>query len=607
MLYRDEMPTAQFIDDYYAHLDGLWNKSRSKWKVVDEYYNRTFPLWRLDQPRPIYRPSTARNLIDHAVDTQLAYDAVVRRQPGGESEGAKDKANRVEEAMIALLFDAALQDLMLTWKQVGRHLLTYGYSSVEGPLWKKYMDMDKPRKQQSEKKEQFEVRMEEYEDERRGWNPVRIRAPHPSSILMDPMEKQPKLAIKVNQWFAGELERHSTYKKKIRAHADIYQRGDLKPYDTVKTVELFTPRWHTLKVQGEKNNIYTEANLSGFVPFTHGYAGFGMELTDAKEMDPSYLAVGLLDHVMDSIKVQAQRMTAEHNAMIEASFTRRGYDGDTAEGVQSLRNAEGGGVMPGEKEDWWILDSPHIERWFFQVGRNVDADIEAGTYIPSLRGAREEGVTTVGQQVILSTAAARKFAAPARQLEHMATITVSRILRLVAQMGETIRVGGFELRPSDIGKNFNIQVAFEIIDPILQLQKREMGLKEVLAGGKSWETYYEEDANLENVTREIDRLNQQRVREHPIVVALTAATTARAMGNEESGQVFDQQVQQLLSEADQSLDITRSITEQGTNDAIPPIPNGATPSIPNENPLADLANREGLGTDAVRPQPRDLR
>ena len=101
------------------------------------------------------------------------------------------------------------------------------------------------------------------------------------------------------------------------------------------------------------------------------------------------------------------------------------------------------------------------------------------------------------------------------------------------------------------------------------------------------------------MTREIDRLNEQRVREHPIVVALNAATTARKMGNEEAGKVFDQEAQQLLSEADQSLDITRSTANPETN--------GATPTSPNEGPLADLANREGLGPDAVRPSPRDLR
>ena len=71
---------------------------------------------------------------------------------------------------------------------------------------------------------------------------------------------------------------------------------------------------------------------------------------------------------------------------------------------------------------------------------------------------------------------------------------------------------------------------FELIDPVMQMQNREMGLREVQQGLKSKQTYWSADARLEDATGEETRLLRDMIRAQPEVIKILAAAVAKEEG-----------------------------------------------------------------------------
>lgn len=518
-------------DEYYQ---GVWNKTHAEWRDLDDYYHRRFPLWPAAvKDREEYRPSTATNIIDHASDVQLAFIPKVHRNPVSDTDPHRRAADRLEVGLGAILEDCALHDSILTWKQMGRHLIHYGYAPVEGPMLS-YEDRPVLGDQGPEESDDsYGERKTIHGAKMRDWNPVRIRAVHPSHVLMDPMEKQPTLAIKHETILADRLHELSITKKrryrKYGAELNMAGRGN---YDPVDVVHYWTAHWHAVMTNDHKQMLWTEANHSGFLPYAHAFSGFGM-LPTGQEFDPVYFAVGILSPIRDSLKLQAQRSSANHTLLMRAAYTNLGTSKDPFELAKEMASE---GIVQGEEGQFFLMPTPQVAGWMMEVGREVTDDIEQGSYPKPLGGYREPGVVTVGQQQILTNTGNRKFAGPTRQMEHVATITTSRILRLVELLEEPIGVGGQMVKPADIHNTYAVRTTFENLDPALDLQRRELGLREYQLGLKSDETYWEIDARLENIAQERERLDNQLVRGHPEVTRLRALEAARRLDLEDEAE-----------------------------------------------------------------------
>ncbi len=89
---------------------------------------------------------------------------------------------------------------------------------------------------------------------------------------------------------------------------------------------------------------------------------------------------------------------------------------------------------------------------------------------------------------------------------------------------------GHEIRPADLEGEYSVDVKFELIDPVLQMQNREMGLREVQQGLKSKQTYWSADARLEDATGEEGRITREQVLSQPEVMKILADYVAREEG-----------------------------------------------------------------------------
>ena len=89
---------------------------------------------------------------------------------------------------------------------------------------------------------------------------------------------------------------------------------------------------------------------------------------------------------------------------------------------------------------------------------------------------------------------------------------------------------GHQITPADIQHDYACKVSFELVDPVLQMQSRELGMREVQQGLKSKETYWAADARLEDATGERRRLLEDLIRTDPEVQKILAGEVMKEAG-----------------------------------------------------------------------------
>ena len=516
---------ARFILDKAAQLQGLWDQAHRNWEEIDAYYHQTNKLWADGIIRPSLHTARASSIIDHAVDNFLSGEPRVHRNPSGLGRVHQERADDIEPWMQRILVQTSMLEPIPTWKQVAKNMAMYGYTVAEGAVLSMADWPEEPEKEKGESKEDFNSRMSLYKNQKRTWMPFRVRAPHPAQVLLDPSEKEPREGVKRVKRYAWQLEEITEHKASKMKGVELFDPKST-PYRLVDCLEYWSKEYHALVAEGKL--LFKEKNMWGYVPFVHAFAGWGQESTNSNEPSPADLAKGLLTPLLDDLKAQSQAFTGRQNALVEASFQKWGTTRDASEIANQLKK---GDVIDNiQQGDLWKIIIPQLPQWLFESDALIDRDLEMGSFSRTLAGGRETGVSTVGQQAILSTAAAKRFVTPSRQIEQMATIIASRILRLMDVINEKIQVGEFTVGPKEIDHDYSIDIHFELVDPVLALEQRQLGMAEVAARLKSKQTYWAADAKLEDVSGEKMRLLEELVEESPEVVAILAQEVARRNG-----------------------------------------------------------------------------
>ena len=591
----DEKPTVESIRQITRYLQDVWSKTHVKWEDIDSYYHQTCKLWPENLHRPEgLKPARSRSIVDHAVDHQLAYEPIVHRFPATQTEVSQRRADEVEPALKAILDEASLFEPTMTWKQIGKHLLLYGYAVVEDALDSSCMTQrrEKPRKGRNEPQDEFDRRVRVHKNAVKSMMPFRTRAPHPARVLLDPMEKEPRMAVKHAYRRSIDLEEIT----RTRMSGSRAKRGEVhpwkvsdNPFELVMVDEFWSECWHAMVADSEL--LFVEKNTWGFIPFSHAFSGYGQEVTSVEECDPSYLAVGILEPVIPALKAQAQAVAGRHNALMEATFNPTGTVMDASELEEQL--SRGDVIEMGNKSDVWKMEIPQLPRWMFASEEWLDRDIELGTFSRALAGIREQGVSTVGQQAILTTAAGRKFVSPTKQLEHLATTSAAHILQWIDVLELDLRIRGHQIADNMLESDYSCTVSFELIDPVLQLQFRELGMREVQQGLKSKETYWSSDARLEDSTGEQKRLLEDLIRQDPRVQELMAKEVAREAGLQD---LLDKEEDRMKNQQMSAMDAQATPGPGGM-----PAQQGMGPGRPPRNPLTpDTARPSRIGQELAR-------
>jgi len=504
----NDKPDAATIDDIKSYYQGLWGEVHAKARILDQYMKRQFQVWDSENAhRPVYRPSTAARIVKGAADTQMAFVANVHRDPLDDSTKSLQDADAIEESLNAILQDSAAYESVHPWKIADKTIIHLDQVIIEGPLLDLSGKPVAPDKSDYSDPSDFKQAEKIYRAEKRNWNPIRIKVPPVSTVLLDPEAKDPPFAIKTGSTPAWKLHALTKHKKNpakgvSRRNVDVFTYDEKKQHDMVNVTEWWSRQWHALKVDNG-DLLYVEKNLSGFVPFALAFAGFGMVYANGAIEGFSYTPEGLLWDVLDSLQKEAQQKTAKHELLIQSTFRHIITEKDASTLAQEMANSDIIGDT--DPDSIRYLDAKDIPGNLLRAGMEIDADIESGTYSKSLTGNRQTGVDTVGQQAILSDAAERKFAAPLIQMDDLASIIGSRILRLVdivPDLKEGIGARGKQLTRKGINGVYNVQVTFPMKDRILALEERRQGLAELQSGAKSLRSFLEDDRRVPNAHRE---------------------------------------------------------------------------------------------------------
>lgn len=604
---EERIPDKQDIDDEVTHLERLWGPTHLHWQnVIDPWYWQTVDIWTpsnaVGRPstRPQYRPSTARALVDRASDTWLSFEPHLHREPVGTGNQHEKDADEVETSTFHVIMDAQIQSANLGFKQAGKYGADYGYWVLKAPfLDDMSLRPEKPdRADYKGDTEGFELAEIDYKNSRKFWNPIRIEAPHPSTVLMDPGKRNPDAALPVMKMFAKDVyaaveSRHiriAAGEKDITAFP-LENLETQNPWEQWGIKERWSIWWHVMmRANGEI--MFTEKNTWGYQPFQQAFAGFGQERTgEAFEGDPIWAAQGIIDSIIPALYAQAQSMSAKHNAIVERGFPRMGSE-HPEETAQQL--AQEGAILEGKKDDIWWMNAAELERGLVQYGEDINNDIELGTFARDVAGLRQQGVSTVGQQAILSQASARKFVQVSKQLDYMATVVARNILKLVDRLGDEITVASHTLKPSIIHHDYAITAEFQQVDPILQLQRQEHGLQEVTKGIKSKETYRETDLRVANESLEKDRLIKEKVREMPEYFFAMAEIVAMEDGMDALSRKFKEMKDAAagLAPEEESPPSATGVSPAAGGAAIDSVRNALTGDVGNQ-PRTPLPTRNG--------------
>ncbi len=539
-----ERPDEEIINRFYSKMGELWSNAHQEFRDNDAYYQRKFKVWsNTYQGRPVFYDSTPTHLVDHAVATLMSFSPRIHREPVGETEQHKQDATNLEHGLKSIMDDAALHEPTIPWKVCAQYLVAHGYAVVEAPVLVGLGQRPtEPVESEFDDEEAFETAKTIYRANRKSFNPVRIRVPHPSTVLMNPREKVPTVAIKASKMTAQELHEQSITKKRKqrRKYAEIFDMGNKDPWDEVEVWDYWTPYWHVKLVANSSPSynasptsraatpIWMERNTWGFVPFVHSFAGWGMDMADTGG-DPKNFAQGILGPNKETIRKRTQEISAFHQILLRFAYAPMGTSRDPITLAQAISNE---GILEGDPQDFWVMNTPDVPGWALQLRSQTDSTLEMGTYSSALAGVRQAGVTTVGQQAILNTAGMRIFSGVALQREHMASIVGSRILQLVDSVSELaggIGANGKTLNRSTIHNVYGIQVAFPHGEPVMELQQRQMAMSEYGAGLIDPMTYYE-TAGYENGTEIKQRLIEESVRNLPSVREKVETLVAQQMG-----------------------------------------------------------------------------
>ncbi len=522
----------EFAEQAESYYRDVWSDTHEQWKKTDSFATLTYPIWStpaLNSAREKLYPSTARSTIDHAVDTLLAFSPTLHREPVRDTDESRTWADNVEESLIKILDDATIRSAKgIPTKVLARHFVENNYGILQLSLDSMTVRSipRPPERERTESDDNFKTRQKLFESQQRSWQPIRFNAPHPSTVLMDPEQRIPPMAIRMMKMTTIDLHEHTKRRKEIHGlrRANVFSLTEHLPFERIELWDVWTANWHMM-MEPHNEPLYVERNTWGFVPFIHAFGDFGR--IDSENV-LNTLAEGILASAEDELVMQARQRNAKNEFLVSRAYANLATTGDPAAMAEQMAND---GFIQAEQNEVFQIDLGQIPAGLFALGQETDDSIQLATFSRSLAGVRQAGVSTVGQAAMQSTAAGRRFAGTARQMEFMHELFLGYVLQMSDINNWTIGIRGKRLIPKEIEGVYDIDVTFEILDEAIRIQRQQTASSEFDRGLIDKWTYWEETGRG-NATELERRLLRQDIRDMPEIKMILARQIAQEDGIE---------------------------------------------------------------------------
>ena len=507
-------------------LELFYTPARTAMKQAKDYYD----LKLKNVPTPstkysAYIPSTARSIIDKAVDHIIVGNPVVTVPPQKTSAEAQKQADKLEQFYTAWLKRIDTFQKEPLFRTAAKFGLLCGMFVIKGPLWDVWSDKKAPQQRETEKSADFEKRQTEYNTYERYRLPIIARAIDPESILISPGSFPPEYVIEVVK----------------KSDSAFKERWEIKEEGEIEWVEYWDKEnkvffCNNRPVQEEKDR----KNILGFLPYLIGYSGLGY----ASEK-PEDEIVGLLNPVFSALEAEARIMTA-----LDFIIQRHAYPiyYSREDPSKVLLDLEPGQIahIP-EGYDLGMVPIPQSLPDLYRMAQIITSHIERATYSDVIHGIRPEGVASGYMEAILVGQARLKFGPVLQALEIQGAQLLSNIARLIEVTGKKVTVwattpqGNIDekIGPEDISGHYTVNMQLSAVTPEEAERKAIFGLKLYTAGVISLVRFLENYALIPNASEEIKRIRAEQIFEIPEVKRIIGLIAAKDLGLEELRKELD--------------------------------------------------------------------
>lgn len=549
-----DRPGVEDFKKEKANLDEVWENGHTAMREADDHFFMKFNIWaawKRDHPtatdRPNFHSGRAVSLMMQAADTNISLEPAFHRKPVHDTPESEAHADALEKGLGAAFLDAFLWTPNIPTKVNALQFMRHNYTQ----LWLSLdtEGLERPERMRGEDVIDFEMREWEWQARRATWNPMRLEVPAPGEVLMDPFEKNPKVAIRKKKKLAMELNQLTINKAAKNSEINVFSIVGKEPYDKVTIFERWSSHWVAVYLE-DGQEIYTEKNTWGMQPGSHAFFG-SADSPAGMEFDIEWwIRQAMIFRVMDTMVMEDQATILTHLLLARAATAKTIYDGNPAVGAA----AKEGDIIPGREEDWGIEKTPQVPGQMFQHKEELRDSITRNTYSPVAAGFRQAGVQTATEQLMLSEATNKTFKAPVKQMEHLYSITGSKALILHARMTKkfpdeygAITIGEFSLDVKDMEDRYYIQASFAQTDAVVRSQESSDGrldLKDGIIGKKTMRKI----RRYENPTELADEVLEDKALALPELEAKLVADALKKLGQEELGDKLkaDVEASQLL-------------------------------------------------------------
>lgn len=504
------------------------------WREAHQNFQTWLDMYEGKHKIRVAQAAMARHLplasakIQSLADTLITSAPQVHREPLSDSEENKRLADKVETWNRGLLRKGSkFWGLLPPFRVAGEHIGVYGYTTL-GPKWDDSYFLAKPK----EGSRRYEESLEAWKAKRKNLFPFTLTAPHPARVLLPPNERVPSMA----------LEQFSTYAyQAAREYPTIGKLADMARDDPFRIVQgqvFWEEDW--VGVLLDQELAMNKANLYGFVPWTHGFAGRGIEhlnasfdfsggqskITGSFGPAPEDMAKGILARNEDVITAIDEMVSAAmHMGLVDVYRTTITSANPTLVGQALQQLGAIIGPLPKDAITW--AEPLQVQPWVFEVLKLLLGSLDTGTFAGVVQGSRTPGVDTATQHAIQLGQARLGFTMPMDQLNYMASQVLGMFMRMVVVNEEPITIDGITCGPDDFQGNYDIDVDFMAKDEAAMLRERNTGGQEVEKGRRSLETHFR-DIGIEDGVEEKRRIFLDRAEnsEQAVGAVLAAAVAA---------------------------------------------------------------------------------
>lgn len=546
---------------------------------------------------PVTIPTTARAVVDEAVDNVNPQDVLVKYAPRKMSKGAEQDADIVRQWA---------HGLVTHWRQQGgdidfirdflKNLFRSGKAVFKvAPDWSLWPTLDKAA--EDELREQgpaaIKERVETIKRVRAENVPFYCVSLPPQCVMEDPTVGGRKLWV-IERYQGRATEVANTYSVDVEDFRTSMFQRDIIIHEIWSAAYVDyrgrpTPGRHWVFANNQL--IRNDENPSGVLPYIIKYSGYGR---DSFESRPELKAVGFYTRQNKSMFLAEARRFTHFDAIMSQlafplAFLEDNVDPNAISFAPGALNFVPSTVLENIDKLWVTPEIPHPE--YLSSLNLIGNQIERGTVQRALRGAGVPGTDSAAQYNALASQSKLRIESCKQAAEQGLSGAVSRVLRHIdldfngavsMYVGDVEGGKNYKLSSKNIQGHYAVQIEFQPNEDSIKERKLVIANDAMTKGGMSpYDAYV--FAGFDNPTEMMARKEAYELMQEPLIKRALAKRTLKEWGEDIEMLEMEEQMAQGVQQFNLQQFMNQLFNGGSATGMVDPATGGAPP--PEEPPM----------------------